>query len=77
LLTKTMPVDNILLASEMAGAVKGIDPKNGFNFDEIKHCVDAAPNLSAGDKEKIFSGNAYKVYPRLKAQTDQQARGNA
>ena len=29
LLTKVVPVDNILFASEMVGAVKGIDPKTG------------------------------------------------
>ena len=36
-----------------------------------------AATLSAADKQKIFEGNALKVYPRLKAQIDKQARGNA
>ena len=36
-----------------------------------KHCyVDNTPNLSAADKQKVFEGNAFKVYPRLKAQIE-------
>ena len=73
LLTKVVPVDNILFASEMVGAVKGIDPDTGNNFDDTKRYVDGS-NLSAADKQKIFEGNAYKVYPRLKAQIEKQAR---
>ena len=43
LLTKVVPVDNILFASEMVGAVKGNDPKTGFGFDDTKRYVDKAP----------------------------------
>ena len=57
LLTKVVPVDNILFASEMVGAVKGNDPRTGFGFDDTKRYVDASP-LSAADKAKIFEGNA-------------------
>ena len=46
LLTKVVPVDNILFASEMVGAVKGNDPKTGFGFDDTKRYVDAAPTLA-------------------------------
>ncbi len=45
LLAEVVPVDNILFASEMVGAVKGIDPKTGFNFDDTKRYVDASPRL--------------------------------
>ena len=76
LLTKVVPADNILFASEMVGAVKGIDPRTGNYFDDTKRYVDATPNLSAADKQKVFEGNAFKVYPRLKAQIEKQARGN-
>jgi 4-oxalmesaconate hydratase len=72
LLTKVVPVDNILFASEMVGAVKGNDPRTGFGFDDTKRYVDASP-LSAADKAKIFEGNAYKVYSRLKQQIAKQA----
>ena len=27
---------------------------------------------SSADKQKVFEGNAYKVFPRLKAQMDKQ-----
>jgi 4-oxalmesaconate hydratase len=66
LLTKVIPVENILFASEMVGAVRGIDPETGFNYDDTKRYIDATPNLNAADKRKIFADNALKVYPRLK-----------
>jgi 4-oxalmesaconate hydratase len=65
LLSKVISVDNILFASEMVGAVRGVDPETGFNFDDTKRYVDKLA-LSAEDKYKIYEGNAYKVYPRLK-----------
>jgi 4-oxalmesaconate hydratase len=67
LLTKVIPVENILFASEMVGAVRGIDPETGFNYDDTKRYIDATPNLSAADKKKIFEDNVRKVFPRLKA----------
>ena len=72
LLFKVVPVDNILFASEMVGAVKGDDPKTGFGFDDTKRYVDKAP-ISDADKKKIFEDNAFKVYPRLKQQIAKQA----
>jgi 4-oxalmesaconate hydratase len=66
LLTKVIPIDNILFASEMVGAVKGIDPRTGHNYDDTKRYIDQVSFLSAADKQKIFEGNALKVYPRLK-----------
>jgi 4-oxalmesaconate hydratase len=65
LLTKVIPVDNILFASEMVGAVKGIDPETGHYFDDTKRYIDQVPWLSAEDKKKIFETNARKVYSRL------------
>ena len=76
LLTSVVPVDNILFASEMVGAVKGNDPRTGFGFDDTKRYVDKA-KLSAADKQKIFADNAFRVYPRLQAQIEKQARMNA
>ena len=66
LLTKVIPVDNILFASEMVGAVKGIDPRTGHNYDDTKRYIDQVSWLTAADKKKIFEDNARKVYPRLK-----------
>ncbi len=65
LLTKVIPADNILFASEMVGAVRGIDPETGHHFDDTKRYIDAAP-LTEADRRKIYEGNARKVYKRLK-----------
>ena len=74
LLTRVIPADNTLFASEMVGAVKGIDPETGFNFDDTKRYIDAVP-LSAAEKKKIFEENAFKVFPRLKAALSAARRG--
>ena len=65
LMTKVIPADNILFASEMLGAVKGIDPETGFHFDDTKRYVDQVKALSDADRYRIFEGNARRVYPRL------------
>jgi 4-oxalmesaconate hydratase len=65
LLAEVIPVDNILFASEMVGAVKGVDPTTGFNYDDTKRYIDKL-SIGAAEKQKIFEGNALKVYPRLK-----------
>jgi 4-oxalmesaconate hydratase len=67
LMTKVVPVANILFASEMLGAVKGIDPETGFHFDDTKRYVDQVKALSDDDRYRIFEGNARRVYPRLDA----------
>jgi 4-oxalmesaconate hydratase len=67
LLTKVIPVDNILFASEMIGAVRGIDPQTGFHFDDTRRYIDAAATLKDEDRQKIFEKNARRVYPRLDA----------
>jgi 4-oxalmesaconate hydratase len=46
LLTRVIPVDNILFASEMIGAVRGIDPETGFNYDDTKRYIEASTQLS-------------------------------
>ena len=67
LLTRVIPVDNILFASEMIGAVRGIDPETGFNYDDTKRYIEATQNLSSEDRSKVYEGNARRVYPRLDA----------
>jgi len=69
LLTKVVPADNILFASEMIGAVRGIDPQTGHYFDDTKRYIDAVPWLDDAMRRKIFEGNARKVFSRLKVQT--------
>ena len=65
LLTKVIPMDNILFASEMVGAVQGVDPTTGFDYDDTKRYIDQVGALSEADKYKIFEGNARTVYPLL------------
>jgi len=73
LLTEVMPVENVLFASEMIGAVRGIDPLTGFAFDDTKRYIEAA-TLSADDRYKIYEGNARRVYPRLNTTLAAQGR---
>jgi 4-oxalmesaconate hydratase len=73
LLTKVVPVDNILFGSEMIGAVKGIDPRSGHHYDDTKRYVDAAP-IADSDRARIFEANTQRVYPRLKAVAAVEAR---
>ena len=67
LLTKVIPVDNILFASEMIGAVRGIDPETGFYYDDTKRYIEASRILSSDDKHQIYEGNVRRVFPRLDA----------
>ena len=58
-------MENVLFASEMVGAVRGIDPETGQYFDDTKRYIDSS-KLSTADKQRIFEGNARKVYSRWK-----------
>jgi len=66
LLVDVVPVGHVLFASEMVGAVRGIDPETGFYFDDTRRYIDAC-SLSDSDKQKVFSDNARKVFSRLDA----------
>jgi 4-oxalmesaconate hydratase len=79
LLAKVIPVDNILFASEMVGAVKGIDPETGHYYDDTKRYVDQLTGLSERSLHQIYEGNARRVYPRLDAllkKRDQRGKGS-
>jgi len=65
LMARVIPADNILFASEMVGAVRGIDPETGQAFDDTKRYIDAVA-LSAADKQKIFEENARAVFSRMR-----------
>ena len=68
LLLKVIPADNILFASEMVGAVRGIDPETGQHYDDTRRYIDAIDWVPAADKKKIYEGNVRKVYPRFARQ---------
>ncbi|PTT89438.1 4-oxalomesaconate hydratase, partial [Pelomonas sp. HMWF004] len=66
LLTEVIPVKNVLFASEMIGAVRGIDPTTGHYYDDTKRYIEAA-DLTADERHQIFEGNARRVFGRLDA----------
>jgi 4-oxalmesaconate hydratase len=67
LLNTVIPVKNVLFASEMIGAVRGIDPTTGHYYDDTKRYIDASTILSVAEKQAIFEGNTRRVFPRLDA----------
>jgi 4-oxalmesaconate hydratase len=60
----SVPIENIIFASEMIGAVRIKDPKTDTYFDDTKLYVDKL-DLSVADRKLVFEGNARHVYPRL------------
>jgi 4-oxalmesaconate hydratase len=64
LLTRVIPIENVLFASEMLGAVRGTNPETGSGWDDTKRYVDAL-ELPDEARRKIFEENARRVYPRL------------
>ena len=64
LLHRVIPTENILFASEMFGAVRGVDPLTGHGWDDTKRFIDNVP-LTPQDRESVMGGNALRVYPRL------------
>jgi 4-oxalmesaconate hydratase len=73
LLTRVVPAENILFASEMLGAVRGADPDTGVAWDDTKRYVDAA-GLTAEQQQAVYSDNARRVYPRLDARLTKSGR---
>jgi 4-oxalmesaconate hydratase len=64
-LVEVIGADNVVFASEMIGAVKGVDARSGHYFDDTRKYVEAIDWLSEEDRVRIFSGNALRIYPRL------------
>ena len=68
LLTRVVPIDNILFASEMLGAVPGLDPDTGHHFDDTKRYIDQVSSLGDRDRYQIFEGErAPRVPPSRRA----------
>ncbi len=65
LLLKVIPAENILFASEIVGAVRGVDPETGHYYDDTRRYIDAVGWLDPADREKIYAGNVKRVYPRF------------
>ena len=54
--------------------MRGIDPETGHFYDDTKRYIEGS-KLSAADKNKIYEGNARRVFPRLDAAL--KAKGHA
>jgi len=77
LLLRVIPADNILFASEMVGAVRGIDPETGHHYDDTRRYLDPVDWLSAADRGKIFEGNARRVFPRFGSRSARAVNASA
>ena len=67
-----IPVKNILFASEMIGAVRGIDPTTGHYYDDTKRYIEATANLTEEERYQVYEGNARRVFPRMDAALKQK-----
>ena len=74
LLAEVIPTQNLLFASEMIGAVRGVDPDTGNYFDDTKRYLDSTPHLDESQRAAIFEGNVRQVYPRLDTLLKSQGR---
>ena len=66
LLIDVVPTENILFASEMVGAVRGINEETGKYWDDTKVYIDNSA-LDDAQKQMVFEDNILRVYPRLDA----------
>jgi 4-oxalmesaconate hydratase len=73
LLLGVIDIDNLLFASEMLGAVRGVDPESGHYFDDTLRYVDKA-GLDDDRRRKLLELNARRVYPRLDARLTASGR---
>ncbi len=73
LLLKVIPIANILFASEMVGAVRGIDRETGHYFDDTRRYIEGVAGLSDSQRRMIFEGNARRVYARLNTALEKSA----
>ena len=73
LLLDVVPLENILFASEMIGAVRTVDPRTGHYFDDTKRYVEAS-NLTDEQRRALYEGNVRRVFPRVNALLKKQGR---
>ena len=64
LLYKVIGGDNLLFASEMLGAVRGVDPQTGVAWDDTLVYINDLV-MSDEDRRAVVELNARRVYPRL------------
>lgn len=64
LLHRVIGPANLLFASEMLGAVRGVDPDTGVAWDDTLVYINEL-DLSEEEHHAVVEGNARRVYPRL------------
>ena len=64
LLVDVVPTENLLFASEMVGAVRGIDPDTGEYWDDTRIYIENSA-LDADARQKVYEDNTRRVFPRL------------
>lgn len=64
LLFRVVGVDNCLFGTESPGTGSVHNPETGRDFDDLKPVIESIEWLSEQDRQKIFEGNARKVYSR-------------
>jgi 4-oxalmesaconate hydratase len=69
LLLDVVPIDHILFASEMVGAVRGVDPETGNHYDDTGVYLEHAA-LDDDERALVYEGNARRVFPRLRVEED-------
>ena len=62
LLIKTVGPDRCLFGSECPGVGSAVDPDTGHTMDHIRPHIEEFDWLSQADRDKIFAGNARKVF---------------
>lgn len=62
LLIKVVGPDNVLFGSECPGVGSNIDPDRGTTFDDIVPHIKDFDFITADEKQKIFSGNAIRLF---------------
>lgn len=65
LLLDVIPIKNVLFASEMVGAVRGIDPETDCYFDDTRRYIDNSAKLNDEQRRQIFELNTRAVFPRF------------
>lgn len=73
LLLRAVSLASILFASELLGAVRGVNPETGHSWGDTKRYINAV-DLAPADPTSIFEANVRRVYPRLDARLN--AAGN-
>ena len=64
-LLSVIPLDNVVFASEMVGAVRGIDPTTGYHFDDTLRYLQANAALGPTGLDRLCDANVRRVFPRL------------